>query len=260
MTTAAQGSSPPSDAPSLTLPASNGPSRQTYPGGELSADRIAQAPGSSASAEWPIGPTRDLNRRRLLHRPCAGQEVRRLRRFALQPRIFFSLGVNSSRTEDGHASSLEYVRAVEPSELCPCGGERTRPHSREWFDSCVQLRISRSRKPTIIRAACCSAVFTARNASTRLIASQSASRQRRHSYRASHTAWTNWVLLVSLVANDQKLRQIWAAPQASIRSPSVQALEERTISLRVIFAQNTFSAAFTPWSWKKCFDVSMPIR
>jgi hypothetical protein len=43
------------------------------------------------------------------------------------------------------------------------------------FDNCVQLRISRSRKPTIISAACCSAVFTGtKRIVGRLIASQSA--------------------------------------------------------------------------------------
>src|ERR1700720_2774123 len=44
------------------------------------------------------------------------------------------------------------------------------------FDSRVRLRISRSRKPTIIRAACCSAVFTGtKRIVGRLIASQSPS-------------------------------------------------------------------------------------
>ncbi len=44
------------------------------------------------------------------------------------------------------------------------------------FESCVRLRISRSRNPTIIRAACCSVVFTGtKRIVGRLIASQSAS-------------------------------------------------------------------------------------
>src|ERR1700726_1754863 len=38
-------------------------------------------------------------------------------------------------------------------------------------------------------------------------------------------------------------------------------MKNATISLRRNFLRKTtFSAAFTPWSWKKCFDVSMPIR
>src|ERR1700746_2689720 len=76
------------------------------------------------------------------------------------------------------------------------------------FESCVRLRISRSRNPTIMRAACCSVVFTGtKRIVGRLIASQSASASAPSFLPRFTYGLTNWGL--HLVAErPQKPRQI----------------------------------------------------
>jgi hypothetical protein len=56
--------------------------------------------------------------------------------------------------------------------------------------------------------------------------------------------------------------QWWFAPQASIAiTVGASFSRNANISLRRSFFRRTgSSAAFTPCSWKMCFDVSMPIR
>src|ERR1700730_9965162 len=115
--------------------------------------------------------------------------------------------------------------------------------------NCVRLRISRSRMPTSIKAACCSAVFTGtKRIIGRLIASHSASASAASFLpRLMYGLTSCGAINFTECPNDRSSRaQWWLAPQASI-AITVGASFSRNvnISLRRSFFRRTGSSAVT---------------
>src|SRR5215218_9634947 len=116
-----------------------------------------------------------------------------------------------------------------------------------------------------MRAACCSAVFTGTNRIVgRLIASQIASASAASFLpRLTYGLASCGAISFTSCPNDCSRRAQWCEPPQASRATTVGgSLPKKVIRSwrRSLLRRTGSSAAFTPCSWKTCFDVSIPMR
>src|SRR5271166_5945204 len=123
--------------------------------------------------------------------------------------------------------------------------------------NCVRLRISLSRTPTSIKAACCSVVFTGtKRIVGRLIASQSASASAASFLpRLTYGLTSCGAISFTVCPNDCSSRaKWWLAPQASIAITVGASLEERHHLLAPqLLTQNRHFGGIHPVKLKNVF-------
>ena len=189
----------------------------------------------------------------LLHRPAAARIRCPARQTTPAP------APAGSRRRDALQQHLDLVQ--------PLGGviSRTPPHSRgsHWPTACAGAS-SCSRTPISISAACCSAVLTGtKRIVGRLIASHSAAASAasflpRLTYgftSCGASSFTSWPSRSARAPSSATHRR----PPG--RSPSARAWRKTQHLLAPQLLRSTgCSAASTPCSWKKRFDVSIPMR